>query len=88
MKSDTTTTVFNFLLAVVIVLGMIFMCMVFVRTHNLQILGAQAESAKNELMRVESLGNEIGAYYQKNPTPELKQILVLLQPGQPRTANH
>jgi hypothetical protein len=75
MKSDTTSTVLNFVLVLLAVCGVIFAIMTFMRTQDLRNLRDQATADNNLLMRVQTLGSEVNAYNLKKPDAELTHIL-------------
>ena len=85
MKSDTTTTVLNFLLVLLAVAGVFCAILTFKRTREFRTLNLQASVDKDILVRVQSLGNEVNAYNQKKPDPALTQIL---NPSPAKTASH
>jgi len=75
MKSDTTTTVLNFILAVLVILGVIFASMSIVRTRELRQLQIRAQIAQINLMRAQALANDVATYNATARSVELGQIL-------------
>lgn len=85
MKNDTTTTLLNFVLAVLVILGVVFALMTMSRTRDLRQLSLNAATANNNIMRVNALMNDVVAYNATAKSPELAQAIALLQP-KPATA--
>jgi hypothetical protein len=80
MKSDTTTTVLNFMLAVLVMLGVVFALLSIMRTREFRQLTANATLANSALMRAQGLANETAAYNVTAKSPELTRILQSIQP--------
>ena len=80
MKNDTTTTVLNFILAVMVILGVCFALMAMMKTRELRQLTFNATIANNTIMRAASLANDTAAYNVQAKSPELTRILAALQP--------
>jgi hypothetical protein len=85
MKSDTTTTLLNFILAVLVILGVVFALLSITRTREFRSLTTNATVANNALMRAQSLANDAAAYNASAKSPELTRILQAIQP---KTAAH
>jgi hypothetical protein len=79
MKCDTTNTVLNFVLAVLVLLGVVFALLTIFRTRELRTLTQQAAFANNALMRVQSLANDTAAYNQSKQDPILTRALQSIQ---------
>jgi hypothetical protein len=79
MKNDTTTTVLNFVLAVLVILGVAFALLTMNRTRELRTLSAAALQANNNLMRAQGLANDVLAYNATAKSPELTRILNSIQ---------
>jgi hypothetical protein len=79
MKSDTTTTVLNFVLAALVILGVTFALLTMSRTRELRQLTVNATLANNALMRAQSLANDTAAYNATAKSPELARILQAAQ---------
>jgi hypothetical protein len=79
MKSDMTNTILNFVLAFLVILGVIFALQTIFRTREFRSLTTQATVANTALMRVQALANETAAFNQKHPSPELTRILQAAQ---------
>lgn len=82
MKSDTTTTALNFILATLVILGAVFASLSMWHVRELRHLNAQAQMAQFDLMRVQSLANAVAVYNEKAKSPELTQILQSAQAHQ------
>jgi hypothetical protein len=80
MKNDTTTTVLNFVLAVMVILGVTFALMAMAKTRELRQLTLNATIANNTIMRAASLANDTAAYNVQAKSPELTRILASIQP--------
>jgi hypothetical protein len=80
MKNDTTTTVLNFVLAVMVILGVTFALMAMSKTRELRQLTLNATIANNTIMRAASLANDTAAYNVQAKSPELARILAAIQP--------
>jgi hypothetical protein len=80
MKNDTTTTVLNFVLAVMVILGVTFALMAMSKTRELRQLTLNATIANNTIMRAASLANDTAAYNVQAKSPELARILASIQP--------
>ena len=80
MKSDSTTTVLNFILAMLVVLGVVFALLSMKRTRDFRILSANATLANSALMRAQGLANDTAAFNAQAKSPELTKILTAIQP--------
>jgi len=85
MKSDTTTTILNFVLAVLVILGVVFALLAMNRTRELRQLSAYATIANNSMLRAQSLANDTATY---NATVKSSELTRILQSVQPKTAAH
>jgi hypothetical protein len=85
MKCDTTNAVLTFVLGVLVVAGVICAVRTFTLTKEFRALSVQAAMGNNGLLQVQSLANDVAAYNQKNPSPELTKIL---QAAQAKPAAH
>ncbi len=79
MKSDTTTLVLNFVLAVLVILGVLFAYFTMTRTRDLRQLQAvlQVELQKTQLgsARAQALLNDVITFNATAKNPELTQII-------------
>ena len=80
MKSDTTTTVLNIILAVLVIFGVFFAILGNTRAHELRTLTMNATVAKSTLMQAQGLANNAAAYNATAKSPELTRILQSVQP--------
>ena len=80
MKNDTTTTVLNFVLAILVILGVLFAVLAMNRTRDLRALSNNAAIANNALMRAQGLANDTAAFNAQAKSPELTKILTAIQP--------
>ena len=80
MKNDTTTTLLNFVLAVLVILGVVFALMTMSRTRELRQLSLAAAAANNNIMRANALLNDVANYNATAKSPELNHAIALLQP--------
>ncbi|MGA9450482.1 MAG: hypothetical protein WBW41_03955 [Verrucomicrobiia bacterium] len=79
MKCETTNTVLTFVLGALALLGVMFALQTIFRTREYNTLTGQANAANGAFMRVQSLANDVQAYNQKNPNPDLTRILQSVQ---------
>ena len=79
MKSDTTTTALNFVLAVLVILGVVFASLSILRTRELRIMTSNAALAQNMLARAQGLANDVAVYNVSAKSPELASILKSVQ---------
>jgi hypothetical protein len=80
MKSDTTTTVLNFILAALVIFGVVFALLSINRTREFRQLTNNAALANNALMRAQGLANDTAAFNVTAKSPELARILQSIQP--------
>ena len=80
MKSDATTTALNFVLAVLVILGMVFASLSILRTRELRRMTTNAAIANSALLRAQGLANDTAAYNVSAKSPELNRILQSIQP--------
>ena len=83
MKSDTTATVLNFVLAVLVILGVVFAMLAMNRTREFRQMTVSATLANTALMRAQGLANDTAAYNAAAKSPELSRILQAIQTKQP-----
>jgi biopolymer transport protein ExbB/TolQ len=79
MKSDTLTTVLNFVLAALVLLGVVFALLTIIRVREYRALSLQANFANNALMRLQSLANDTAAYNQTKQDPGIARLLQSIQ---------
>jgi hypothetical protein len=83
MKSETTNTVLTFVLGMLAIAGAIFAVQTIFLTREFRSLTVQATVANNNLMQVQALAQDVGAYNQKNPSAELTKLLTATQTPAP-----
>ena len=79
MKVDTTTTVLNFVLAGLVILGVVFALLAMNRTREFRQLNVNAAFANNALLRAQGLANDTAAFNAAAKSPELTRILQSIQ---------
>jgi hypothetical protein len=79
MKSDATTTALNFVLAMLVILGLVFASMSILRTRELRIMSSNAAIANSMLVKAQGLAMDAAAYNAKANSPELTRILQSVQ---------
>jgi hypothetical protein len=80
MKSDTTTTILNLVLAVLVILGVVFALLTITRMREFRQLTGNATVANSALMRAQALANDAAAYNATAKNPDLARILQSIQP--------
>ena len=75
MKCETMNSVLTFVLGAFVVLGVILALQTIFRTREIRSLQIQAANINANYMRLQALANDVNAYNQKTPSPELKHIL-------------
>jgi hypothetical protein len=79
MKSEMTNTILTFVLGVLAVAGVVFALQTIFLTREFRALTVQATVANNSLMQVQALAQDVAAYNQKSPSPELTKLLTVAQ---------
>jgi len=79
MKCETTNAVLTFVLGVLAVAGVILALRTSIQTHELRKMNNQDAIERVYLMQAQALVNDVIAYNQKNPSPELTKLLQSLQ---------
>jgi len=86
MKNDSTTTFLNFVLAALVILGVLFALMTIWRTRDFRRLDPsvriEMQRVQNDFLRVQALLNDTITYNNTAKSPEITQILQSLQPPQ------
>ena len=75
MKCETMNSALTFVLGAFVVLGVIFALQTIFRTREIRSLQVQAANINANYMRLQALANDVNAYNQKAPSPELTRIL-------------
>jgi hypothetical protein len=79
MKSDATTTALNFVLGVLVILGLVFASLSILRTRELRRMTSNAAIANSMLLRAQGLANDVAVYNVSAKSPELTRILQSVQ---------
>jgi hypothetical protein len=79
MKCDTTNSILTFVLGVLAVAGVIFALQTIFLTREFRSLTFQATVDNTYLVQAQSLANDVAAYNQKTPSPELTKLLQAAQ---------
>ncbi len=80
MKNDTTTTILNFVLAALVILGVVFALLTMNRSREFRQLSLNASNANTALMRAQALANDATAFNASAKNPDLTRILQSIQP--------
>lgn len=87
MKSDTTTTALNFTLAALVILGVVFAILNIIRVRELRQLQTnlqfRMQAAQVNIVRAQSLANDVNTYNVTAKSKELESILKGITPPQP-----
>ena len=79
MKNDTTTTVLNFILAALVIMGVLFAALMIMRQRSLNQmmpeLQARTQMVQVNMPQVGALLNEVKTYNAKVQSPDLERIL-------------
>lgn len=75
MKNDTTTTLLNFVLAILVILGVVFALTTISRTRDLRQLQSRAQILQINSLRLQALANDAAIYNNTAKSAELDQIL-------------
>ena len=75
MKCETMSSVLTFVLGALIVLGAIFAVRTINHTRELRSLQIQAANINANYARLQALANDVIAYNQKSPSPELTRFI-------------
>ena len=79
MKSDTTTTVLNFVLVLLAIGGVFFAILTFMRTREHRLLTNQINLERGFLQQMQALVNDVDTY-NKNLKPASPELTGYLQP--------
>jgi hypothetical protein len=75
MKSDTTATALNFILAVLVILGVVFALFSIFRARDLRSVAPVAIQVNSRLMLLQSLVNDVNNYNQQAKSPEITRMM-------------
>jgi hypothetical protein len=79
MKNNLTDWVLTLVLAVLAVAGAVLVLRTVMQTRELRTINTLATSQNNFIGQSQVLLNDVAAYNQKNPSPELTKLLQSLQ---------
>jgi len=79
MKRDTTNAVLTFVLGVLAVAGVMLVLRTVMQTRELRRVTPQVSMENGYLAQAQLLFNDVAAYNQKSPSPELTKWLQTLQ---------
>jgi hypothetical protein len=79
MKSDTTTTALNLILAALVILGVIFALLSIMRTRELRAITPVAMQVNSKMLMIQSLIGDVNNYNQQAKSPEVARMLQTLQ---------
>jgi hypothetical protein len=80
MKSDGTTTLLNFVLWMLVILGVVFAIWGITRQRELRQLTTNATIANARLLQAQSLANDATVFNASAKNPDLTRILQSVQP--------
>ena len=80
MKSDGTTTLLNFVLWMLVILGVVFAIWGITRQRELRQLTTSATIANARLLQAQSLLNDATVFNASAKNPDLTRILQSIQP--------
>ena len=79
MKSDTTTTALNFILAVLVLFGVFYAYLSIMRTREARAIAPVAMQANTKAMMFQSLVTDVINYNSQAKSPEITRMLQSLQ---------
>jgi hypothetical protein len=79
MKNDLSNWVLTLVLAVLAVAGAVFVLRTVMQTREWHTINILAANQNNFIGQSQVLLNDVAAYNQKNPSPELTKLLQSLQ---------
>jgi len=80
MKNDLTTTFLNFVLAALVILGVLFAVLSMKRTRDFRAVTPFAMQANTKAMMMQSLVSDVTAYNAQVKNPEIARLLQSFQP--------
>ena len=87
MKNDSTTTILNFVLAALVLLGVVFALFNGMRTRTLRqvqpLAQMQVQAFQQDSIKMQALLNDTIVYNSTARSPELTQLLRILQTPAP-----
>ena len=79
MKTDLTNLVLTVVLSVLAVAGAVLVVRTVMQTREWRMISTQATGQNSFIAQSQVLLNDVAAYNQKNPSPELTKLLQALQ---------
>jgi len=79
MKTDLTNSILTMVLSVLAVAGVVLVVRTVMQTHEYRQIITQSAGQNGFLTQSQVLLNDVAAYNQKNPSPELTKLLQGLQ---------
>src|SRR5664279_2749125 len=79
MKTDLTNWILTVVLSVLAVAGAVLVVRTVMQTHEWRTISTQATGQNSFIAQSQVLLNDVAAYNQKNPSPELTKLLQALQ---------
>jgi hypothetical protein len=79
MKPDLTNWIVTLLLYVLAVAGAVLVFRTVMQTRELRMISAEAARENNFIAQSQALLNDVAAYNQRTPSPELTKLLQSLQ---------
>jgi len=79
MKTDLTNWILTVVLSVLAVTGAVLVVRTVMQTHEWRTISTQATGQNSFIAQSQVLLNDVAAYNQKNPSPELTKLLQALQ---------
>jgi hypothetical protein len=79
MKNDTTTIFLNFVLAALVIVGVVLAYFNMKDTSELRYLNPRFMEANNSMVKIEALANDVAAYNAQAKSPELARALQMVE---------
>jgi hypothetical protein len=79
MKTDLTNLILTVVLSVLAVAGAVLVVRTVMQTHEWRMISTQTTGQNSFIAQSQVLLNDVAAYNQKNPSPELTKLLQALQ---------
>jgi len=79
MKSDTTTAALNFILAALVILGVVFALLSIMRARELRAVTPVAMQVNSKMLMIQSLVGDVNNYNQQAKSPEVTRMLQTFQ---------
>jgi hypothetical protein len=79
MKNDTTTVFLNFVLAALVIVGVVLAYLNMKDTRELRYLNPRYMEASNFIVKIQALANDVAAYNAQAKSPELTSALKAIE---------